>query len=90
MLYYNRIDISKCIDINMTSVSKLCIICHYWYFLDKRFRFQPVVYNGCHDVLMMSMEINNIVILNIHGIDYLCIICGISKNEANISHKIPI
>ena len=35
MLYYGRIDISEEIDINKTSTSKECDICHYWYFLDK-------------------------------------------------------
>ena len=36
---------------------------------------------GCHDVLMMSMNISNIAILNIHGVDYYCINSGISKSE---------
>ena len=30
MLYYDRIDISEQIDINKTSESKDCDICHYW------------------------------------------------------------
>ena len=37
MLYYDRADVSEGIDINKTSVSKECNICHYWYFLDKVF-----------------------------------------------------
>ena len=32
MLYYNRINVSEGIDINKTSASKECDICHYWYF----------------------------------------------------------
>ena len=39
MLYYNRIDISQGIDINKTSASKECDICHYWYFLNKGLSF---------------------------------------------------
>ena len=31
---------------------------------------------------MMSMNLNDIAILNIKSIDYCCIISGISKNEA--------
>ena len=27
------------IDINKTSASKECDLCHYWYFLDKGFKF---------------------------------------------------
>ena len=37
MLYYDRIDLSEGIDVNKTSESKDCDICHYWYFLDKGF-----------------------------------------------------
>ena len=49
MLYCNRIDVSEAVDVNRTSASKYCIICHYCYFLDKGFRFQPTVCNVCHD-----------------------------------------
>ena len=40
-LNYDRIDISEGIDINKTSESKECNICHYWHFLNKWFKFQP-------------------------------------------------
>ena len=30
MLYYHRTDASKGIDVNKTSESKECDICHYW------------------------------------------------------------
>ena len=82
MLHYDRTDISETIDVNKTSTSKECIICHYWHFLDKGFKFQPDVCNGCHDVLMMFMNLSDISILNIHGADYRCVITGISKSEA--------
>ena len=42
-----------------------CDICHYWHFLDKGFKFQQDVCNGYHDVLMMYVNLNDIVILNI-------------------------
>ena len=50
-------------------------------FLDKELKFQSCVCNGCYDVLIMSIEINSTVVLNIHGIDYCCIIVGINKRE---------
>ena len=61
----------------MTSKSKVCDICHYWYFLDQGFKFPPDVFNGSHDVLMMSMNHNNI--LNIHSADYCCILVKSAK-----------
>ena len=57
-------------------------ICHYWYFLNKGFKFQPYVCNRCHDLLIMSMNLSNIFILKIKSADYYCIITGISKSEA--------
>ena len=76
MLCYDRIDVNK------TSKSKECNICHYWYFLNKGFKFQPSVCNGYHDLLMMSLNLSNIAILNIKGADYRCIISAASKSEA--------
>ena len=55
MLCYDRIYVSERIDVNKTRESKEGDICHYWYFLDKRFKFQAYVCSGCHDVLLMSM-----------------------------------
>ena len=43
MLYYDRIDISDRIDINKISASEECDTCHYWYFIDQGFKFQPYV-----------------------------------------------
>ena len=34
-------------------------------FLDEELKFQPDLYNGCHNVLMMSIKLSDIGILNI-------------------------
>ena len=82
MLYCDRTDVSEGIDVNKTSASKECDACHYWYFLNCSFKFQPNVCNRCHDLLMMSVNLSDIAILNIEGSDYHCIISSISKNKA--------
>ena len=41
-----------------------------WHFLNKRFKFQPGICNGCHDALTMHMNLRNIAILNICSGDY--------------------
>ena len=82
MLYFDKIDVSEGIDINKTSASKECDICHYWYFLNYSFKCQPNVCNRFHDLLMMSMSLSKIAILKIKGSDYRCIISLISKNKA--------
>ena len=81
MIYYDRIDVSEGIDVNKTSASKECDVCHYWYFLNCNFKFKPNAFNRCHDLLMMSVNLSYITILNIAGSDYDCIISLISKNE---------
>ena len=66
--------------INKTNKSKKFDICHCWCFLDKGFKFQPDVCNGCYDLLMMSVNLSDVAILNIHGVDYY-FICRIGKIE---------
>ena len=82
MLYYGRIDVFERTDVNKTSESKECDICHYWKFLYEGFRLQPDICNEFYDALMMSMKLSDIAFLNINGADYRCIINRISKNEA--------
>ena len=82
MLQYNRVDVAEGTDINKTSGSKECILYHYWYFQDVGYKFQPYVCNGCHTVSMMAYELKNIAILNAKGVDYRCILWGISRDEA--------
>ena len=53
---YDRIDVSEGIDVNKTDESKEREF-HYRYFLDKRFKFQPDICNGCHDVPMITVKL---------------------------------
>ena len=73
MLQYEKIDVSEGIDTNKTSASKECMLCHYWYFKDVGFKFEPHVCNKCHDVLMTVYGLKNIAILNVKGVDFGCI-----------------
>ena len=82
MLYFDRIDVSEGTDVKKTRKSKECDVCHYWYFLNKDFKFQPNVCNECHDLLVICMNLSGIAILNIKGSVYRCINSGISKSQA--------
>ena len=57
---YKRTDISEGIDVNKTNLSKECDICHYWYFKDIGFKYEPYLCNGCHDLIQKAMGFNNI------------------------------
>ena len=82
MLQYEKIYVAEGIDTNKTRASKECMLCHYWYFKDVGFKFEPHVCNKCHDVLMGAFGLKSIVILNVKSVDFRCILWGISRDEA--------
>ena len=84
MLYYDRIDVSKGIDLAKSNNSKECMICHYWFF-NQWFKFQDSVCDGCHDLTMFCLNITYITIISVKNVDYCCIIYNISKPEATNS-----
>ena len=82
MLQYKKIDVSERIDVNNTSASKECELCHYWFFKDVGFNFEEHVCNACHDLLTMDHSLKNIVILGAKGATFRCLLIDTSKNEA--------
>ena len=82
MIEYDRIDISEGIDINKTNASKQCNICHYWYFLDKNFNYEPYLCNGCHDLMQKTTSFDDVGIISIKGNNYGNHSWYMSKNDA--------
>ena len=82
MLQYERIDISEGIDFDKSNKSIEFMICHYWYFKDIAFKYQPHVCNKCHDLSMVVQDLKDLMILNIKGVDYRCYVFNMSKNDA--------
>ena len=81
MLYYDRIDISKGIDLVKSNNSKEYMICHYWFF-NHGFEFQEYVRNDWHELTKLSVNISDIAIITVKNVDYRGIIHNISKYEA--------
>ena len=65
-------------QVNQKNVMFVTIV----FFLDKGFKFQTYVCSGCHDLLIISTNLDDIAILNIHGADCCCIISEINKSKA--------
>ena len=82
MLRYEKINVSEGIDVNKTSASKECELCHYWLFKNIGFKFEEHVCNKCHDLLTTAHSLKDIAILSAKGVTFRCILMGISKNEA--------
>ena len=81
MLKYGRIDISEGIDVNKTNSSKECDICHYWYFKDIGFKYEPYLCNGCHDLMQKAMSFNNIAIVYVNRSAYRIHFWYMSKDD---------
>ena len=81
MLQYEKIDVSEGIDVNKTSLSKECELCHYWFFKDVGFRFEEHVCNRCHDLLTMAHSLKNIAVLSAKEATFKCSLMGPTKSE---------
>ena len=81
MMHYDRTDVSERVDLTKSNNSKECMICHCWFF-NHGFKFQDYVCIGCHDLIMLIVNISDIVNITVKNVDYRCIIYNISKSEA--------
>ena len=81
MLQYQKFDVSEEIDINKTSASEECELCHYCFFKNVGFKFEKHVCNRCHDLLTMAYSLKNIAILSAKGATFRCVLMNISKDE---------
>ena len=70
------------IDINQTSESRKCIICHYWHFLEINFKIQPKVCNSCHDLMQKAMSFNDVAIVSVKGNDRRIHLWHMGQDEA--------
>ena len=75
-------DFSEGIDLNKTTASKECELCHYWSFKVIGSKFEEHDCYRCHDLLTMAYSLKNIAILSAKGTSFRCLLMGISKNEA--------
>ena len=82
MLEYDKIDISEVIDVNKMSASKVCDICHYWYFKDIGFAYEPYLCNSCNDLTQKAMSFNNAAIIYVKGNAYRTHFWYMSQDDA--------
>ena len=69
MLEYDRIDVSEGIIVDTINASKECDIFHYWYFLDRGFKYEPYLCHGCHDLMQKAINFNDVAIVPFKGSD---------------------
>ena len=84
MLEYDRIDISEGIDISKCEeTSARCSLSNFYYFLDKNFSYGPVLCNGCYDMSLRAVRMQNLTIINHNGNHYHANFAFISKKDAS-------
>ena len=82
MLEYDRIDNSEAIDSTRNKlVSKECWLCCFWYFIDKNFNFDDRLCDGCYDMDIKAVSINNLAIVYVGDKVYRINFAFISKDD---------
>ena len=82
ILKHDIIDLSEGIDVNKTDRSKECMLCHYWYFLDKNFTYGSYLCDGYYNMMQKSNNSKNIAIVHGKKGTYRIYILGMNKHKA--------
>ena len=82
MLEYARIDVLEGIDINQTNASKEFKICHYWYFKEISFKYEPYFCNSCHGLMQKAISFNDVAVVYVIGSAYRIHFWYMSKDDA--------
>ena len=82
MLVNKKIDILDGINVDMSDKSKGCMLCHYWYFLDKSFSYGPYLCDGYYNMMQKCNKLKNIAIFHIKKSVYRTYFLYMSKREA--------
>ena len=70
-------DINKCEE-----TSRECSLCKFYYFLDKNFKYGPYLCDGCYDMSMKAVSMQNLAIINHNGNYFHVIFAFITKRDA--------
>ena len=82
MLEYDKTDISEGTDINKINASRECKICHYWYFKDIVFKYEPCLCNGCYGLMQKAISFNDVAVVYVKGNAYRIHFLYMSKDDA--------
>ena len=82
MLEYERMNISDGIDVDMSDKSEECMLCRYWYFLNKNFGYGPCLCDGCYNIMLKCNKPKNVAIAHIKKSAYRIYLLYMSKHEA--------
>ena len=58
------------------------IVCYYWYFSDKNFKYELYLFYGYHNLMQKAMNFNDVATASVKESDYRIHFCYMSKNDA--------
>ena len=67
---------------NRKGTSRECGLCKFYYFLDKNFSYGPYLCNGCYDMSLKVIIMQNLAIINHNGNYYRVNFAFMSKKDA--------
>ena len=73
---------SEGIDVHISNKSKECMLCHYWYFLDKNFSYGPYLCDRCYNIIEKSTDFKNFAIVHVKRSAYRIYFLYMSKSKA--------
>ena len=77
MIFLKVLILKKCKEI-----SRECSLCKFYYFLDKNFNYGPYLRNGCHDMYLKAISMQNLAIIIRNGNHYRVNFAFMSKEDA--------
>ena len=69
---------------NVKETSRECSLYKFYYFLDKKFSYGLYLCNGCYDMSLKAISMQNLAIINHNGNHYRVHFAFISKKDALI------
>ena len=63
--------------------SRECSLCKFYYFLDKNFKYGSYLCDGCYDMSMKAVSMQNLAIIIHNGNHYRVNFAFISKKDAH-------
>ena len=67
--------------ISVKKTSRECSLCKFYYFLDKNFKYGPYLCDGCYDMFMKTLSMQNLTTINHNGNYYRVIFAFMTKRK---------
>ena len=77
MIFLKVLILKKCKE-----TSRECSLCKFYYLLNKNFSYGPYLCNGCYDMSLKAISMQNLAIINHNGNAYRVNFAFMSKKDA--------